>query len=332
MKAYITNLAYELPEKVEENESKRIIKATGVERRHICAENETGSDLAVRAAEKIFSKNENLRKKIDYVIFCTQAPDYFMPSTVCTIQDRLHLNKNIGAFDFNLGCSGFIYGLGIAKGFIESNQAQCILLLAAETLSKFINPKDHSTRTILGDAASAIIIEAKDDDKSGIIGMTYGTDGSGASELIIPVGGMRHRFETTPLEEIEDKYGNIRTNRNLYMNGLAIMDFALEVVPDCLQKIFQKTGLKKSDIDYYVFHQANRLILEYLQKKCDLSDLPYWKDVKNYGNTGPNSIPIALTDLMSQNKNLNLKRVMVIGFGVGLSWGGCVINLTKINK
>lgn len=330
MKAYITGLACYLPELTEENTNARLRKKTGIERRRICPPDMTASDMACKAAEKLFANGIN-KNIIDFVILCTQSPDYFLPTTACIIQQRLELPKNCGAFDFNLGCSGYIYGLGIAKGLIESGQARNILLLTSDTYSKYINPKDHATKPLFGDGASATLVSACECEYSGIYGNVYGTDGSGAESLIVPAGGMRSPFRDNDIQEYTDAFGNFRTNRDLYMNGAEIMNFALEVVPVTLEKILAETSLSKKDIDYYVFHQANNMILDYLREKCGLQDMPYWNDVTNYGNTVSSSIPIALSDMMSLEGNSRMKRVLIIGFGVGLSWGGCIIDLSRCN-
>lgn len=327
-KAYITHIAYELPEHVVENEKGRLRRKTGIVHRHVCAVDETASDLAVRAAEKLFADGVQ-RDGVDYVIFCTQSPDYPLPPTACILQDRLHLSKHVGATDMDLGCSGYEYALGLAKGLIESEQVKTVLILTGETYSKYIHPEDNTVVPLFGDAATATLVEGLDADVSGIQGMTYGTDGSGFRNLIVPIGGMRQRWQDTPVEEIVDKYGNKRTNQNLYMNGSAIMNFALEVVPPCVENILQKTGVAKDEVDYYVFHQANHFMLQYLQQKCDLLDANYWNDVKDYGNTVSNSIPIAIHDMMCANPDKDLYHVMLIGFGVGLSWSGCMVDLRR---
>lgn len=161
-------------------------------------------------------------------------------------------------------------------------------------------------------------------------GFVYGTDGSGSGNLIVPVGGMRYPYSATALEEYTDEFGNFRTNRDLYMNGSAVMNFALDAVPETLNEILRKAGLSKSDIDYYVFHQANRMMLEYLRDKCGLQDMPYWNDVTDYGNTVSSSVPVALADMIRANSGIRLERVMIIGFGVGFSWGGCVIDCSRV--
>ena len=328
MKAYIRGLAYALPEHVEENEKNRLTKKTGILRRHIAAEGELASDLAVQAAEKLFAKGLD-RSKVDFLLFCTESPDYILPPTACLLQNRLGLSRHIGAFDYNLGCSGFVYGLGIAKGFIESGQAKNVLLITAETYSKHIHLQDHSTAPLFGDGASAVWIEGLESETSGIRALHYGTDGSGAENLIVPVGGMRNPYGVDK-KETTDQYNNIRDNYHLQMVGSAISEFSLEVVPETLQQVLTDAGLAKTDVDYYVFHQANNFMLKYLQQKCDLLDVPYWNDVAEYGNTVSSSIPIALEDMLKANTDKILQNVVIMGFGVGLSWAGGVIDLTKV--
>ncbi len=329
MKAYVTGIEYVLPERVVYNSESRLTKKTGIIKRHIAAENETASDLAYKAAEKLL-KDEAKKQSIDFLLFCTQSPDHYLPTTACILQDRLGLPRNCGAFDYNLGCSGYIYGLSIAKGLIESGQAQNVLLLTAETYSKYIDPQDHSVEPLFGDAATATSIAGFADAESGLDGFVLGTDGSGYDKLIVPVGGSRQPHAVTPLQEETDEFGNHRTNRNLYMNGAAISDFALDVVPQTVENILKKTGSTKEDIDYYVFHQANKFILKFLQMKCDLGMYPYWNDVKEYGNTVSCSVPIALADMMKASTNIG--KVMALGFGVGLSWGGCIIDMKRYEQ
>ena len=329
MKAYIKKIEYYLPERLEENPMGRLRKKTGIERRHICSENEIASDLAVKAAEKLFASGVD-KKSIEYLILCTQSPDYFLPTTACLLQDRLGLPTSIGAVDYNLGCSGYIYGLGLAKGLIESNQVKNVLLLTAETYSKYIHPDDNSVRPLFGDGATATLITAVDTEAEGIFGITYGTDGSGGQNLIVPVGGMKQPYAATEVEDVHDDYGNHRTNRNLYMSGSAIMNFTLENIPGMVEEILEKTGLQREDVDYYVFHQANNFMLKFLQEKCKLTGYPYWNDVKDYGNTVSSSVPIALYDMMQANGDRKMANVMLAGFGVGLSWAGCMVNLSLI--
>lgn len=329
MKAFIKAIEYYLPELTEENTNARLRKKTGIERRHICPNDMTAGDMAVLAAEKLFEQGIN-RSAIDFLLLCTQSPDYYLPTTACILQDKLHLGRNCGALDFNLGCSGFIYGLGLAKGLIESGQCRNVLLLTSETYSKYINPNDNSTKNLFGDAASAVLVSAVDTERFGLYGFVYGTDGSGAGDLIVPVGGSRNPCMSTELESIMDSYGNVRTNRDLYMNGQNIMNFALDTVPLAVNQILADSSLSREDINYYVFHQANKLILDSLREKCGLQEMPYWNDMKEYGNTVSGSLPIALYDMLTREYFSGLRRVMMTGFGVGLSWGGCIADLSFI--
>ena len=331
MKAYITKIEYVLPENKVDNPKNRLTKKTGIYSRHICSDNEIASDLAFAVAEKLFASGVD-KNEIDFLILCTQSPDYYLPTTACILQDKLGLSTTCGAFDYNLGCSGYIYGLSLAKGLIETGQAKNILLLTAETYNKYINPKDNTVAPLFGDAATATLIRGYDETESGLDGFVFGTNGAGYDKLIVPVGGMKNNYHNTKVEEYTDQYGNYRTNQNLYMNGSAISDFALEVVPPTIEKILNKTKLTKDEIDYFVLHQANKFMLEFLQMKCDLIGYPFWNDVKEYGNTVSCSIPIALNDMLKANHDKNIKKVLSVGFGVGLSWAGCVMELSKVGR
>lgn len=327
MKAFIKAISYVLPEQVDKNPAGRLSRKTGILERHIAAEHQTASDLAALAAEKLFQKGIE-RNSIDYIILCTQSPDYFLPTTACMLQQRLGISHFAGALDIDLGCSGYVYGIGLAKGLIESGQAKNVLLLTAETYSKYINREDHSVWPLFGDGASATLIHGRESESSGIHSLVYGTDGTGAGNLIVPGGARRKPYGEADSHEIVDDYGNKRSELNLYMNGSAIMEFGLERVPETVEKVLSKCRLTRQDVDYYVFHQANRFMLAYLQQKCDLLGLPFWNDVTHYGNTVSNSIPIALADMMEQNRGKSLHNVMIVGFGVGLSWAGAMIDLS----
>ena len=338
-KAFIKAITYFVPNRVEENPRNRLTKKTGIESRHICSDDEIASDLAVKAADKLFAQGLD-RTKVEFILYCTQSPDYFLPTTACILQDRLSLSEDCGALDYNLGCSGYIYGLGLAKGLIESGQVNNVLLITSETYSKYINPGDNSTKPLFGDGASATFIEGIEAEESGLSGFVYGTRGKDYGKLIVPVGGMRQRYGMVPVEYYEDTFGSKRTNLDISMDGVAITDFAMDVVPYTVNEVLRKLNLRKDDIDYYVFHQANKFILQFLQEKCNLLDCNYWNNMKHYGNTVSSSIPIALCDLIKsmwrseigvQNEVIRLKKVLLCGFGVGLSWGGCIADLEQIN-
>lgn len=326
MKAYITKLATYLPERIEENVGDFYRKKVGIESRHICDESMTASDMALKAADKLFGDGVDC-KSVDYIILCTQSPDYIIPTTACILQNRLGLSKNVGAIDVNLACSGYVYSLGLAKGLIETGQAENVLLLTAETYSKYISPDDHATLPLFGDAATATLISGKNDKPDGMYGFVYGSDGEGAESFIIPAGGARHPYSITPLVWDKDKFGNKKSNRNINMNGLAITNMVMVEVPRAVHKILESAKLTSKDIDMYIFHQANQHILEALKKNCGLSGLPFYNNLKYCGNTVSNSIPLVIYDLTLENRDINLGRVMLLGYGAGFSWGGCIVDL-----
>jgi len=259
-------------------------------------------------------------------LFCTQSPDYFLPTTACLLQHRLHLPTSAGALDFNLGCSGYIYGLGLAKGLIETGQAKRVLLVTAETYSKYINREDLSVRTIFGDAAAATLVIGVESSSPGepIGPLVYGTDGSGSGNLIVPAGAMRSRMapETDP---VTDNFGNSRTSRDLYMNGAEIFTFTLRCVPKLVEQTLEAAHLSVTDVDAFVFHQANRYMLEHLRKKMNLPEDKFIVAMTDCGNTVSSTIPIALTEAARDGRIKANDRVMLVGFGVGYSWGAAFI-------
>ena len=331
MRAFIKAVASYLPNKIEVNDANRITKKIGIHSRHVAEGEECASDLAYNAAEKMLSNYQIDRKLIDFIILCTQSPDFFLPTTACILQNRLGLSKQCGAFDFNLGCSGYVYGLSIAKGLIETCQATNILLLTAETYSKYIHPEDNTVRPIFGDAATATLISAENTEVDGLYAFHFGTDGNGAKHLIVPAGASRNPAVRTPVKETVDKYSNRRTNYHLFMNGSAIIDFAEDVVPKTVSQILTKANIKKEQVDYFIFHQANKFILKHLQQKCDLQGAPFWNNVESTGNTVSCTIPLAIEELVRKKDPSELPVVMIVGFGVGLSWAGCLIDLRAIS-
>ena len=328
----ITDIEYYLPEKIITNDqlakeysdwsSEKIEKKVGIRERHIVNEDETALDLALKAAEKVL-KNYS-KDKIDFLLFCTQSPEYYLPSGACILQDRLGLNKNIGAFDYNLGCSGFIYGLAMAKSLINSNIAKNILLITSETYSKHIYPKDKSNRTIFGDAAAATIIKKLETEQIGEF--VLGTDGSGYKNLIVPNGGLRNRYDPNA-KEIDDGSGSIRTNNNIYMNGPEIFNFTIKAVPKVVSETLKKNNTTLNEIDYVIFHQSNKYMNEYLRKKINIPKNKFCENLLHIGNTVSTTIPIAIKDSLDNNFIKKNDNVLLVGFGVGYSWGGTIITI-----
>ncbi|MCE7480330.1 ketoacyl-ACP synthase III [Microbacterium profundi] len=332
MGARIAAVDYYLPERVLDNEElatefpewsvEKISAKTGIDRRHISAPDEFSSDLAIAAARKLFARDAIDPQTIDYVILCTQSPDYFLPSTSCIVQNALGVPTSAGATDITLGCSGYVYGLGLAKGLIESGQVSNVLLLTADTYTKFINPADKSVRTIFGDGASATLVTG-DGDVDSITAITYGTDGAGGKSLIVPNGGLRAGAALQPnAEPIVREL--TPSGYDLYMDGPDIFNFTLRVVPRTVEEILTKAEMEREDIDLFVFHQANAFMLEHLRKKLKVPADRFFVSLAESGNTVSSTIPIALADAEGQGKLVKGMRVMLLGFGVGLSWGGLV--------
>lgn len=329
MKATIRAIEYHLPEAVLSSEQlsqefpdwpvKKIEDKTGIRTRHISGEGECSSDLGIAAARKLFASEAAKPEEIDYLLFCTQSPDYFLPTTACLVQDALGIPVHAGALDFNLGCSGFIYGLSLAKGLIETGQAANVLLITAETYSKFINPRDKSVRTLFGDAAAATLIRAEPGESDAIGPFVFGTDGRGARNLIVPTGGMRCRTPTG--EEAQDKDGNWRSANDIYMNGAELFNFTMREVPDSINRLLQKTGTVIGDYDLFVFHQANSYMLNHLRKGLRIPEERFVVAMADCGNTVSSTIPIALKRAFQEGRLKSGHRVMLVGFGVGYSWG-----------
>ena len=333
MEAYIKAISYYLPEKVVTNEQlveefpewsvDKIAKKVGINERHIAAEDETAGDMAYKAAEKLIQENGIKRDSIDFVLLCTQSPDYFLPSTSCLIQSRLGLPTKCGAFDFNLGCSGYEYGLAVAKGLIVSGVAKNILLLTAETYNKHIHPKDKGNRTIFGDGASASLISTEGFAKIGEF--VLGSDGSGYDRLIHKTGAMRHYL---PLNDFhEDENGTPLSSDHLYMDGKAIFDFTSDIVPPMIEETLAKHQLTMEDVDLFVFHQANRYMINYLRKLMEIDKDKFYVFMETVGNTVSSTIPIALCEAKKEGKLQG--NVVLAGFGVGLSYGATLLKIEE---
>jgi 3-oxoacyl-[acyl-carrier-protein] synthase III len=335
MNAYIAALTTYLPEFIYDNEElarqfpewsvDKIYEKTGIHSRHIAGEDESCSDMAVSAAEKLFL-DENIRKEdIDYILLCTQSPDYFLPTTACLVQARLGLSTSCGALDFNLGCSGYIYGLSLAKGLLETNQAKNVLLITSELYSRYIADEDKSVRTLFGDASTATLLKARPIEGVKIGPFVFGSDGNGAQNLIVPHGGSK--FPITDESHIleSDNAKNKRASKHLFMNGAEILTFTLKTVPKSVDLLLEKSGLHKDDVDYVVFHQANKFMLEKLRKKIGFSSDSFLVSYEDYGNTVSSTIPLGLAKAISENKFKKGDKVLLVGFGVGYSWAGTII-------
>ena len=308
---------------------KKISAKTGIKERRIVS-TECASDLATSAAEKLFCEHPEWKEQTEAIIFCTQTPDYFLPASACLIQQRLELPHSVAAVDINQGCSGYIYSLGLAKGMVETGQAQSVLLLNADTYTRLIHPSDKSARTLFGDAGCATFVStATGGSESESLGpFCYGTDGAGAENLMVPAGGFRTPSDDSTAIETTDANGNCRTQQNLSMNGAEVFAFALKRVPQLVAQMLDKAQCSADDIEHFVFHQANQYMLETLRKKCKIPAEKFLICLENTGNTVSASIPIALCKLQQQGKLKTGDRIMLVGFGVGYSWGATLVRWT----
>ena len=290
MKAYIKAISYYLPERIVTNEEllqefpewsvDKVAAKVGVNIRHLAASDETAGDMAEKAARKLFAEYGIKAEDVDFVMLCTQSPDYFLPSTACILQHRLGIPTTAGAFDYNLGCSGCIYGLAVAKGLIVAGIAKNVLMLTAETYNKYLHPSDKSNRSIFGDGAAACLVSTEGIAEIGEFAL--GTDGSGAENLIVKTGAARQK-QPTGLSSVDDE-GHERFDDYLYMNGGAIFNFTLEAVPAMMKQVLEKNGVEKDNIDYYVFHQANKFMLNTIRKVCVLPKDKFHINLENTGN------------------------------------------------
>jgi len=318
-------IAVHLPEKIEDNDAlgaqfpkwdmPLIFAKTGIRRRHIAAPDQCASDLGVAAAERLFAEHDIDRKSIDFLLFCTQTPDYVLPTTACLIQDRLGLPTSIGALDFNLGCSGFVYGLSLADGLIRGGGARRVLLITAETYSKYIDPTDRSLRTIFGDGAAATLVEASDAPSLG--SFVFGTDGRGADTLLVTEGGARPKADAIQPRKRK------RWPSTLYMDGPELVKFSLDVVPPLIDQVLAQAKWDRGQVDMFLLHQATLFMLDHLRERLALDREKTPEALENYGNTVSSTIPILIRDLRASGRLKPGKQTLLIGFGVGLSWAGC---------
>lgn len=334
MSAYIKAISYYLPRKILSNSQiierfpewtiDKIEKKIGIKERHISAENETASDMAVLAAENLFRENKIDRNKIDYLIFVTQSPDYHLPTTACIIQKKLSLPTSITAIDVNLGCSGFIIGLSLAKAVITSKMATNVLLLTAETYSKYLHHKDKGNLTIFGDASAATLICT--DGFAEIGDFVIGTDGSGANNMIVKTGCSRNM---SPLNDLSfDDYGNPKSSDYLYMDGPAILNYSLDSIPALVSDVLKKNNLAIEDIDLHIYHQANIFLADLERKKLKIPKEKYYCYIEKVGNTVSSTIPIALFNALNDGVIKNGYKILSVAQGLGYTWGGVTFKIT----
>ena len=321
-KKTVTNrdLEKEFPEWTAE----KIQDKVGITSRHIASDEETPLDLAEQACKALFSDHPEIQGSVDFLLFCTQNPDHILPGNSSLLQNRLGLSTEIGALDYNLGCSGYVYGLSLAKGLLLSHTAKGVLLVTAEAYTKRINPKDKGNRSIFGDAATVTFLTEADAECMGKF--VLGTDGNGAGNLIIRNGGLR--FPQGNAEEKVYGSGNIYTDNDLFMDGPEIFNFTIETVPALIKKTLKKNAMEQKDIRMFILHQANSYILSFLRKITRIPENQFYLNMVNIGNTVSSTIPVALEDLLESNQIQSGDKVLVAGFGVGYSYGATILTIS----
>lgn len=334
MKVYTKAISYYLPAQVLNNSDlvkefpewsvEKIAEKIGITERHISALEETSADMAEKAARLLFTEYNISPSEIDFVLLCTQSPDYFLPTTACILQNRLGISTNSGALDFNLGCSGFVYGLLLAKGLIKSGVSRNVLLITSETYTKFIHSKDKGNRTIFGDAAAATLISTSG--FAEIQNFSIGTDGRGADKLIVKTGGMRNPHQIRDMHI--DYEGNTVSSDHLLMNGTEIFSFTLDTVPLLVKDTLERNELTQNQIDLFIFHQANKYMMNFLRRKIKIEEDKFYYFLEKVGNTVSSTIPIALRE--AQNENRLKGNVLLAGFGVGYSWAGVILKISDL--
>ena len=332
MSLIIKSIEYYLPETVVTNDDlqkenpdwnlEKVVEKSGVHQRHIAGKNETAYDLSVKACDKLFQSND--KNDIDGIIYCTQSPDYIMPSNSFLLHNYLNLKDNVFAFDFNHACTGYIYGLAMAEAFFKSGMAKQILLVTADTYSKYINKKDRSTRVLFGDGAAATIVQ-ESNSRKGIIDIDLGSSGSGYDKFWIPAGGSRLPKSSRTSVVIKDDRGNKRTQNDIELDGLGVLSFINSVVPKQINRLLEKNNIDKTDVNQFIFHQASKMTLDSIMRLMKLNKEQVFINIRNIGNTVSASIPIAIKDAIEQDKIDIDSTVILSGFGVGLSYGVILI-------
>jgi 3-oxoacyl-[acyl-carrier-protein] synthase-3 len=302
----------------------KISDKTGIHTRHIADRDEFTSHLASRAGQALFKKLGISPESIDQLILVTQSPDFVLPQTSSIVHELLGLPESAGAMDINLGCSGYVVALSIANAYIESGTYKNILLITSDTYSKLLNQYDKSVRTIFGDGATATLIVAHEG-TSKLSSFVQGTNGKGAKSLIVPNGGLRPGNEFSPGADA-DVRNLTKSNFDLYMDGAAIFNFTLDVVSPTISRILNSEVIEEKDVDFFVFHQANKFMLDHLVKKSGLPPEKCPVLMSDWGNTVSSTIPMALEELIDSGRLRRGMKSILLGFGVGLAWAGILLN------
>lgn len=310
-----------------EKERKLFVDTVGIRYRRVAPPNTTASDLCLAAAEKLLSDLKWKKDEINALVFITQTPDYLIPNTASLLQHKLKLSKSVLVFDVNLGCSGYVYGLSIVSSLLQNMKGGKALLLVGDVSTHVISNQDKSTVPLFSDAGSATALEYRG---GSLMHFNLQTDGSEYDNIIVPDGGFRSRVSESSFIKREIDTGIIRSNIDMKLDGLKIFNFSLREVLPNIQQLLEISKVELSTVDAFIFHQANKLMLESIRKKLHLQSerVPY--SLFDYGNTSSASIPVTLLSQMQNQISTIPMKLLLSGFGVGLSWGSCLIETDNL--
>lgn len=301
-----------------------IFRRSGVKNRHLASDDETPSDLAFLAAESLFLQHEDERDNINALIFCTEGLDYKAPASACILHKRLRLKASCLALDIPAGCTGFVNGLLVAKSLIGQNGINNVLLLTAEIPTRVIDSKDLHLRMLFGDGACAALITTSRKEKIG--NFIFGTDGTGAEFLWVERSGFRNPADSAWLEQNRDDPKQMKLGK-MIMDGEEMLHFSLTHVPKLVKETLMKNQVTEDDIDLFIFHQASDIILRSLRRKCRIPEEKFFLCLENTGNTVSSTIPLALNDAQKKGILKSGNKVMLVSFGVGLSWAATIVEI-----
>jgi 3-oxoacyl-[acyl-carrier-protein] synthase III len=335
----VNDIAYYLPENVLTNEQldsehpdwniHRAAQRTGVLSRRIAKKGETALDLSIQACEIMFSDYPELRDKVDAVVCCTQSPDYIMPPNSAILQKKFGLRKNLFAFDFNLACSGYIYGLEIIRGLLMAKTAKNILFFTADTYSKYISYDDRATATLFGDGGAVTWISATPEVPKPllqeVIASEFYTDGYNHDKFIIPAGGCRTPKDADTGELVADQNGNKWSQEHINMDGMSVLTFVNTIVIPEIGRFLEKNNVSVDQIDKFIFHQASAIALDSIQRKYRIPKEKVFRNLENVGNVVSASIAVAVKDAFNAGVISPGDTVLLGGFGVGFSGGNVLI-------
>lgn len=330
----ITACHYVLPENIERNSElaerfgekkmRSVEKISGIVSRRVAPKGVCASDLGFAAAERMIGRLNIDKNEIDCIVFASQTPDYILPATAAVLHERLGLGPHCGAFDVSMGCPAFIYSLSVANGMIASGQCKKILLIVADTITKLINPLDSGLVPLHGDGAACFLVE-KSDGERGVEGVDFGTDSSLYRALIVKDGGFRNPLDESSKNPVPDKFGAVRSAKDLQMDGAAVFHFSLYKVPEEISKAMQKFGVSVADFDKVLLHQANRTMVAQIYKMLGVPPEKQFYFVEKIGNLSAASSAVLLVEALRRNAVAKNGRVLISAFGVGLSWGTAVL-------